>query len=749
MQPLNIALAARRAALLAATSLLCGIAHPAIAQTEAKGQELGSVTVTDTPIDDAEAETSYKASRSISATKTDTPLIDVPQSVSVVTVRNIEDRAANGIGEAILYVPGVTTSQGENNRETLVFRGNSTTGDFFVDGVRDDVQTYRDLYNIERLEIFKGPNAMIFGRGGIGGIVNRVTKQADWTSGRQARIEGGSHSYIRITGDINQPLGEMAAVRLTGVFQDSGSFRDDGRFDRWGVNPTATFRLGSSTTFFLGYEHFQDDRTAERGIPSEARINGITATQVIGPFETRRLTVFGDPDNSPTNTNTDAVTGAIEHRFSDAVVLRSRLRYADYDKFYQNVFPGLINAAARTNPAGLPAGVYAPGTIVEISAYNNAQRRKNLFSQTDFNAEFATGSIKHTLLVGLELGRQTTDNVRFEGFFPTPGNASGVQTIFARVDAPNIRPDIVWRQTASSGDNYSVAKVVGVYAQDQIEFSPWLQAIVGIRYDHFNVKLTNRNALLAPGTQRDFETTDNLWSPRFGLILKPVENASIYAAYSRTYQPRAGDQLASLNVTSAVLAPEKFDNYELGVKWDVLPDLNVSAAVYQLDRSNVIVLKDPNNPGAGTELGGGQRSRGFELGIAGNITEHLSVMGAYTYTDAKFTRAISASVQPGAELANVPKHAASLWSRYDIGKFGIGVGVIHQGSRFAATDNLVKLPSFTRFDGALYYNFSDTLQAQVNVENLFDEKYFLNANSNTNLSPGSPTAFKVGLSARF
>ena len=194
---------------------------------------LGSVAVTDTAIEAPEATTSYKASRSTTATKTNTPLVDVPQSVSVVTVRNIEDRAANGIGEAILYVPGVTTGQGENNRETLVFRGNSTTGDFFVDGIRDDVQTYRDLYNIERLEVFKGPNAMIFGRGGIGGIVNRVTKQADWTSGREVRLEGGSYSFIRLQGDVNQVLSDRAAVRLVGVFQDAGSFRDNGRFDRW------------------------------------------------------------------------------------------------------------------------------------------------------------------------------------------------------------------------------------------------------------------------------------------------------------------------------------------------------------------------------------------------------------------------------------------------------------------------------------------------------------------------------------
>ena len=473
--------------------------------------------------------------------------------------------------------------------------------------------------------------------------------------------------------------------------------------------------------------------------------------------------MFGDPANSPTDTNTDAVTGAIEHVFSETVSLRSRLRYADYDKFYQNVFPGVINATAVTNtttatPApGLPVGTYAAGTIVQVQAYNNAQLRKNLFSQTDLNAEFETGAIKHTLLAGIELGRQTTDNVRLEGFFPTPTNAAGVQSIFVPVTAPNIRrPDVLWRPVASSGNNYSVAKVAAGYVQDQIEFAPWLQAIVGIRYDHFKVGLDDRRsaAFRTSGTPpvttpARFDVTDSLWSPRAGLIVKPVANASIYAAYSRTYQPRAGDQLAGLNFTTASLKPERFDNYEVGAKWDILPDFNVTAALYELTRTNVIVPIDPNNAALGNTLGGAQRSRGFELGAAGNITPNWSVMGAYTYIDAEFTRAISASVRVGNRLANVPKTTASLWTRYNIADLGVGVGVIHQGARFAATDNLVRLPSFSRVDAALFYRFSDTLRAQLNVENLFDEKYFLNANSNTNLSPGSPTAFKVALTAAF
>jgi catecholate siderophore receptor len=700
-----------------------------------------------------EADGGYRATDSRTATRTDTPLINVPQSVTVVTVRNIQDRSANSIADAVAYVPGVQSSQGENNRDTLVLRGNTVTGDFFIDGVRDDVQTFRDLYNLERLEVFRGPNAMIFGRGGIGGVINRVTKVADWTPRLAGRLEAGSYDFFRGSIDINRPLGDAVAVRLTGVWQDAGGFRDDTRFDRWGLNPTISFRVGAATLINAGYEHFKDDRVAERGIPSQPRINGIGATAVVEPFVTGRSTVFGDPAHSPTFTNTDALTLAVSHNFSDRISLRSRIRYADYDKFYQNIFPGAINATAQTNPAGLPAGTYAPGTIVQINAYNNQQLRTNLFNQTDFNAEFDSGSIKHTFLLGFEVGRQRTDNIRFEGFFPTPANPNGVQAIFAPVAQPNIRRgDILWRQIATSGNNLGTARVLGLYTQDQIEFAPWLQAIVGVRYDHFNVNFHDRRsaAFRTSGgiTSPEFyDITNNLWSPRLGLILKPLPRASIYAAFSRTYQPRAGDQLASINLANSVFDPERFDNYEIGVKWDVLPTLNVAAAIYQLNRTNVIV-PDPNNVGQSI-LAGAQRQRGLELAMVGNITPEWSVQGGYAWQDGEFTQRISATVPAGNRPANLPKHTASLWTRYNIGRFGIGAGVIHQSSRFAATDNLVRMPGYTRVDAALFYDINAHLRAQVNVENLFDAHYFINADSNNNISPGSPTAFRAAISASF
>jgi catecholate siderophore receptor len=731
-----------RALLFTGGAVLAALPGISFAQPAETGTSLGSMTVTDTPIDESESQSSYKISRSTSATRTDTPLIDVPQSISVVSVKQIEDQSANSIGDAIRYVAGVFASQGESNRDTLSFRGNSTTSSFFVDGIRDDVQTYRDLYNIERFEVFKGPSAMAFGRGTTGGLINRVTKVADGQQHLGARLEAGSDSHYRAQFDIGAPVSEVLSLRLTGVWQDSDSYRDGDYFKRWGFNPTATFAVDENTTVTLNFEHFKDKRIGDRGVSSYLGV----------PLRTPRSQFFGDPDNSPTFTNTDAGSFYIEHRFSDMVSIRSRTRYADYKKFYQNVFPGAVNTTTQTTPAGLPAGVYAPGTIVAINAYNNAQRRRNLINQTDFNAKFSTGSIEHTVLIGAEFGRQTTDNLRNSGFFPTATAPLGVSSIFVPITDTRIsRPDVLFREISTDGDNYSIAKVAAGYVQDQIDLSPMFQVIVGIRYEHYNTKVHNRNPLLAAGTQRDFDVTDNLWSPRAGLIFKPIESASIYASYSRTYLPRGGDQLASLTPANQSYAPEKYENYEIGAKWDILPTFNVSGAVFQLDRDNVIALLDPNNPLTSlTGPIGRQRVKGVELSAQGEITEQLSIIASYTYSDAKFLDSLSGTVAAGNRVNHVPKNAAALWARFDPTKsIGAALGVTAQSKRFAATDNSVAMPGYARVDGALYYRINEQFDLQLNVENILNKRYFQYADSNTNITPGSPTAFKVALNARF
>jgi catecholate siderophore receptor len=687
-----------------------------LAQT-APTPTLPTVTVT------GDQGTGYDAKRTSTATKTDTPLRDIPQSITVVPQQQIRDQAAQGLAEALRYVPGVGFAQGEGNRETPIFRGVSTTGDFFVDGIRDDVQYYRDLYNIESVEVFRGPNAMIFGRGATGGLINRVTKVPTWKPTYAGAMTVGSYSNKRLTADINQPLNERFAFRLNALYEDSDSYRNGVRLRRQGINPTVSWKLGPRTLATFGYEHFEDDRIADRGITSfQGR-----------PVATSRSTFFGNAAGSPTWSKLDAVTALIEHEFDNGVTLRNRTRWADQDKFYQNVFPGATNAG---------------GTTVAISAYNNATQRKNLFNQTDIVFSVNAGRIQHKLLAGAEFGSQDTNNFRNTGFFPR-----GATSVNVPLSNPVTLLPITYSQTATDANNSSTAKVAAFYVQDQIELSPQFQVIAGLRYDRFKTSfINNRNG-------QQFDPTDNLLSPRIGVVYKPVQEVSVYANYSLAYLPRAGDQLSSLSVTNAALEPEKFKNYEIGAKWELRRNLSATAALFRLDRANVIVL-DPNDPtNTRTMLSDGQRTEGFELTLAGNVTNAWSVVGGYAYTDAKFVANTSATMRAGGAVGQVPKRTFTLWNRYDFNPaWGAALGVIHRTRMFAANEQVVlaanpytnvELPGYTRVDAGLFYKFDEKTSLQLNVENLFDRRYYSNANSNTNITPGSPRAYRVSLTTSF
>lgn len=659
--------------------------------------------------------TGYTVTSTTTATKTNTPLLDTPQSISVVTQAMIKDQAVQSMADTVRYVPGMGISQGEGNRDALVFRGNRSTGDFFVSGIRDDVQYFRDIYNIERVEVLKGPNGMIFGRGGSGGVINRVVKEADWRQIRELTVQAGSFDTKRVALDIGQGVNDVAAVRLNTMYENSGSFRNGVDLKRYGINPTVTIMPSEQTKVVLNAEYFKDDRTADRGIPS-----------FMGrPLKTNASTFFGDPDRSNANTELKAVNAFIEHKFNDEVMIRNRTRYATQDKFYENVYPS--------------ATVQSASSTVAISAYNNVSKRDNFFNQTDLLFSLNTGPVKHDMVVGLEIGHQDTDSTRNTGYFNNTASSVTVP-----INNPITNVPLTYRLAATDADNNSVTKQTSLYVQDQIKLLPQLQAILGVRYDRIEVDFINKN----PANPLALNVKDNFFSPRAGLVYKPIDTVSIYTSYSLSYVPRAGEQLTSLSVTNAALEPEKFKNVEVGAKWDIRPNLALTTALFQLDRTNVII-PDPNNA-AISHLGGGQRNKGFELGLAGRITPEWSVMGGYTYQDGVITNTLSSTAKEGAVLAELPKNTLSLWNRYDINpRWGIGLGVINRSAMYTSTDNTVRLPGFTRVDAAVYAKIDKNLRAQLNIENLLDRNYYASAHNNNNISPGSPLAARISLIANF
>ena len=662
----------------------------------------------------------YAAASSSTATKTNTLLRDVPQSITVITNDLIKDQSVRSIGDAVRYVPGVGISQGEGNRDALVFRGNRSTGDFFTDGIRDDVEYYRDLYNIERIEVLKGANGMIFGRGGSGGVVNRVTKQANWSPTKEFSFQGGSFNLKRMTADAGYVINDIAAIRLNALYEDAGSFRDGVNMERLGVSPTVTLKPTHRTKIIAGMERFHDDRTADRGITSSMG----------RPVDVDRSQFFGDPRRSHANIDVLAFNSLIEHKFDTGITLQNRTNYATYDKFYQNVFAN--------------GGLDAVRDQVSLGAYSNATTRENVFNQTNLLYSLNTGPIAHTLMAGIEVGRQETHNRRETGLFNNNLATTSLPVSFRNpiTDVPiTFRTRNGGRDGGIDALNRSVVNVTSLYIQDQIEIIPQLQAIVGVRYDLFEVDFQQKN-----GARDHLKTRDDLIAPRFGLIYKPIVPVSFYATYSQAYVPRAGDQLTSLNVTTETLKPEKFTTLETGVKWDMRPDLAFTAAVYQLDRTNVI----NSVVGGQTFLTKGQRTEGVEVSLAGQLTPNWSVMGGYAYQTGEITSDIFGLAKKGASVAELPRHTFSMWSRYDITpSIGAAFGVIHRASMYASLTNRVILPDFTRVDAALYAQFTKRFRGQLNIENLLDTHYFASAQNDFNITPGSPIAIRATLIANF
>lgn len=655
-------------------------------------------------------ESSYKVEAVASATKTLMPLRDVPQAISVVTKEQIKDQMLSSVADAVRYMPGVTAHQGENNRDQVIIRGQNTSADFFVNGVRDDVQYYRDFYNLERLETLKGPNAMIFGRGGGGGVVNRMTKEAVFAPLREITVQGGSFYNRRVAADFNQPLGDEFAFRVNSFYEKSDSFRRFVGLERYGINPTFTFTPGKQTRITFGYEFFRDQRVADRGITS---FRGRPANVPISTF-------YGNPNDSRVRANINVASGTIEHQVGK-LNIRNRTLYGDYDRFYQNFVPGAANAA---------------GTLVSLVAYNNTTNRKNFFNQTDLTYAVSTGSIRHTFLSGAEFGNQRTTNFRQTGFFNN--TATSVNAPF---DNPTVTTPVTFRQSGTDADNRLRLNLAATYLQDQIEINRYVQIVAGLRYDYFDLRYhNNRN-------NDTLRRIDNLVSPRLGIVVKPIERLSIYGNYSVSYLPGSGDQFASLTSVTEQVKPEKFQNYEVGVKWDIRRNLAFTSALYRLDRTNTRAI-DPNNPTAIIQTGS-QRTNGFEAGLTGNVTARWSVSGGYAYQNAFITSATAAALA-GKQVGQVPHNTFSLWNKYQFtSRFGAGLGIVSRSDMFATVDNTVVLPGYTKADAAFFYSFNERWRLQANVENLFGKKYYLNADSNTNITPGSPRAVRLGLIARF
>ena len=581
----------------------------------------------------------YANSTSV-ATKTNTPLVNIPQSLSVITKDFIKDQSFQGLTDVTRYVPGVAVHQGEGNRDELVIRGVDSSANFFVNGFRDDVQYFRDLYNAQSVEVLRGPAALTFGRGAGGGVLNRTLKEADGTRVYDASVQTGSWNDRRFQLDAGQAVNENVAVRLNAFYEGTDTFRDFGQIERYGINPTVTLKPNDTTKIRLSYEYFHDERTSDRGNPSQA-INATspaaTRFNPTTPFAPNGdLSVFfGSPTLNKAVANVQTGMAIIDHDFENGLTVRNGTIVADYQKFYQNVYPANGVLLGAVNPAD---------TAFNLGAYQHTTNRDNVFNQTDFVYKTNTGPALHTVAFGTEFGRQTGVDIRNTGIFPS----TGTNTIMMNPFAPTYFGTVNFIHhstfvnngdgvtTADSNSSYRL-NIESAYVRDTVEITRWIQLIGGVRFDRYDMSALDMNT----GINR--ARVDNLASPQAAFIIKPMDNLSVYTAYSVSYLPASGDQFSALTDGTLILQPQKFVNTEVGLKWNINPKLLFSTAVYNLDRTNQ-PIPDPTAP-AGSGLAfpnGATRVRGFEASLVGYVTDAWQSSLAYAYTDARIAHDLTA-----------------------------------------------------------------------------------------------------------
>lgn len=675
------------------------LALPQISQAEEAAAD-APITV------EGHREEGYKAD-SASSLKTGTPLLDTPQSVTSISREQLDDQGIEQLNDALRYVPGVTLAQGEGHRDQITIRGQSTTADFYLDGVRDDAQYYRPLYNTERVEVLKGSNALLFGRGGGGGVVNRVSKVPMIGEDRLAvSASGDSFGAWSGAADANLALGDVVALRVNETYEEFASHRDGYSGHFFGFAPTLGFKLGETTKLSLAYEFAEDDRTTDRGVPSFAG----------APITGFDNTFFGDLAINRSTLTAHFARVRLDQELAEGLSLNVIGQYATYDKFYGNVLPGAVNAARTT---------------VSLSGYRSATTRDNWIGQANLIWKGYTGSLKHTLLVGVEANDQATLSNRDDARF---GAASSVTVpLGLRITVPAL----TW---VANSNSQSDVRSLSAYVQDQIEIGDHLQLIAGLRYDDFRIEATNLFGGAVTGR------SDGKWSPRLGLVLKPKANISLYASYAKSFLPQTGDQFTTLAANLQTLAPEEFRTLEAGAKWDITPALALTAAVFQLDRTNTRAT-DPltGNP----VLTGSSRVRGFEASIAGQITDNWQASLGYAHQTGEI-RTTTTAAPAGRKLDKLPRDQVSLWTRYNVTSgIGLGLGVVHQSSQFATISNTVVLPAFTRIDAAVFFDVTDRFAVQFNVENLTDATYYPSAHSDNNIATGKPLNARMTARLKF
>jgi len=681
-------------------------AEPAASSAGSDGNtatELPAMTVTT----GREATPTYNPPVASSATKIEAPLRDIPQTVNVVPQSVLRDQGARSMQDVMRAIPGIGLSHGDGQRDQVTIRSFSAISDQFIDGLRDDALYFRDLSNIEQVEVVKGPASVLYGRGSSGGLINRITKKPG-IDRNEVTLQVGSWNQRRGEFDLAQTFGDKTvAFRITGAVERADSYRDQQFLNREALAPSAAIKLGDDTRLLIQGEYLSDRRVTDFGIPAyRGRPVDVATGTYYGAANSR------DVDYSQADVSAFGFT--LDHRFNSEWSVRNAFRAYDYSLDRNNTLVGSVNEAART---------------ASLNRSNVRRQEDGYFNQTELTQKVTMTGMQHQLLYGIEIGKQNKDQV-----FRTRNNVATV-SLFNPV-LPVLPLTVT---TAPSTDNLGIMTVTSGYVQDLATLSEHWKALVGIRYDRFEQETRERR----PG-QRDVERTDSAWSPRAGLVFQPNLSQSYYVSYSKSFQPSAeGFALAANN---AQIAPEETTNQEVGAKFDFLDGMaSATASLFRVERTNI----KTTNPATNTLVPlGVQRTNGAELSLSGDLTHGWQIWSGYAWLDAEMVSSVAIDAgQPvqGKRPTLTPKQSANLWLTKSLGQgFGAGGGLNYVGERFANPGNTVTLPGYTTFDTMAYYR-AKGFDVQLNLMNLFDRKYIISAHgSSPNLNlPGAPRSAQL------
>jgi catecholate siderophore receptor len=742
---MDVAFKRARKALGVASISLFGAEGGAWAQQPAPGSPLTLPPVRVRGTDDG-----MKTDATGAVTGTETPLRDIPQFVNILSQELLRTQGATTLQDALRNVPGISYGAAEGGtqaNQVIFLRGFPLNQDIFINRIRDIGEYYRDLFATESIEVLKGSSALLFGRGSPGGLVNQTFKSAYRVTGGRADVQVGSFDQKRAVGDVNVRVSDRLAVRAVALAENSGSYRYPQDVEKYGFAPSLLWDLTPTTQLTASYFWFKSRDVTDYGQPA---------------LYTAALGFFGFPDNPEkyygyenhdfAKYETNIADLRIDHQFSSTLSLSSTLRYARYERKSESTISTLNPIDFNGNPVTRET----PRELLRVTRNHDTGRTRDndddaIISLTELTWKAATGSVRHTVLAGLELANEKLSRTNYQ--LDADPDTPGVQvptSITSFVD-----PDPSTQLTYTKASNLrgeSEAKTFAVYAQDQMEFTPQWKALLGIRWERYDSWAQNLPLAANVTGAGPFERIDRMTSGRAGLIWQPTDRQSYYLAWGNAYNPSGelgvygGTGNTNLNPANQNLDPEKTQNYELGAQWDI-GGVQLRSALFRNEKTNARMADETGT----TVLAGERRVDGVELEVAGRITPDWEIYGGIAFMDGKIVKG-AANVQ-GRTPLGVPDVSGSVWTVYKLGGgWEIGGGLRGQKGAWLTDTNLPgsQIPGYVLVDAMVGY-VTPTWEVRLNGYNLTDKTWYVGGYNNTpnRVIPGQPLAASLTLTYRF